>query len=1436
MPASVSSDNSLNYTAKIELGQYKKDLQEMAKATGQVATEALKDVKKEVQARQEQIGAMERVRAKLEELKAAQAKASASALPGINKDIEAYNRELKRLQQVGTTSFEAQNREASKFIPLIERMKQGAALYKAGIDQATNVENIAKYNRKLAEINSEIEKLSRAGKKGFDDMGQPLQVQQGMIQRLEREVRLYQKAIQESTRTDNLIKYNAKLKEAQQELERVKSIGKEGFDSFGRPLKEQLGLLGRLEKAATLYKNAIQTAPNPELIAKYNKKLQDTETQIKKTTQMGREGFDSFGNKLNSAGGFVNNLKSNIGQLAGAIGVTFGIAQLAQWGKQLAQVAMEASGIERAFTRIGGSEYLSKLRKETKGFVTDLELQKLAVQANNLGVPLKNLGTLLAFASQRAKDTGESVEKLTGDIINGLGRQSTRIIDNLGISQRAVNSEILKTGDFTEAVTKIIVRETAVAGAAVDTLADKAGRTTTTFSNFFKNLATGFLGMFNPDVADNQRIGDLTDRLKQKYKDFSTFTLAEQDRIIANQEKNIQAFDARLAKVNKEKDLGRYDSNRRGTSQINTELKDLNEQKAAAQNLVAELKKLNLEREKQERLAKGLITINELQEKQQRAQDNAYGESDPVRRKAFLKEAEDLQKQIDDILGKTQKQREKKEESAYQKALKIRKSLLEKISGIEEEYSRKSMTKEEAELQSIRDKFKKIKSEVLEFNRTNPGLKLGADYMGKLATVQKNAEDDLTYRMETERLGIALEEAKAIFIDYEKARESISKEYADQRYGAELEKAKKTFSDANKEREKLNAANPKNLTGGQTERKELLQKNNKKEEEEEREKYEAILSSLQTFEKERNQLIDKYQRERAALTAKANQAAVNELDKRFSEGLSALNRVELESSEVYKTLFEGVEDTAIKAARNLVTQARELLKNATLSPRDRKDFERFLRNTETALDARIPQAMVAVANNINGIASSVSNVNAAFASVLNTIAEVVGGAANIKTSLNAIKDIQNNPMGGLEDILGVASAAAGGIGAAISVATSLYNLFDQSEEKAAKREAERQAQLEKTQAAIEGINKALEMQAKVIERALGVDRIQAYRNQLGMLDGDISKTIDKINGLSLTQKTPTGTAWGDSIKQINVGLKKLGDQMTVSYLNYGFPATYTVTLDTLEKVAEANRAAINSFYEGLANGTLSGSNLEQVKELVASYEELETKLEQYKLKLQEVVTGTTFSSIVDSIAGGFRQGFEDAETEAKFFAQTFEDLMRDAIIQSLKFKALEKPLAAFYDQFALFSESGGSLDQSEITELRDIYNKIIEDANKQFTDLKNLTGVEFGTGNDNQKGLAGAVRGITADQADLLAGQFGGLRLHTAEILSEIKASREERVDYAAMGVQKVRLLEMIEVNTRLLQQQNLQTNAKLDSQTTILSSIERGVRESTDAIKANGG
>ncbi len=421
----------------------------------------------------------------------------------------------------------------------------------------------------------------------------------------------------------------------------------------------------------------------------YNQEIQRLEAQIRQTGNIGRAGFDDMGNRIQAAGRQVNTFGDSLKKIGGYLLAAFSVTAIIAFGKELFTLATKADGIERAFSRIGDSKGLAKLRAETRGFVSDLDLQRLTVKAENFNIPLEKMGTLLAFASQRAKDTGEDVDKLTNNIIDGLGRKSSRIIDNLGISIVDIQKEFKKTGDFTTAVSNLIQREMSDAGAPVDTLADKANRISTAFLNAKQNLA-GFLArLFNPDAADNDVVGNITKKAQQSFGDINKSSSKDIIGFISKQVDLVNTLSKNYIKV--QGDIEKQALGNKSTFE-SLVVKPAAEQLQAAKNVLQNLKDQRIETEKRERIAKNIVSIAEMEQKVSKLRDDAKNiipgvDGTAADRTKMLKEADAIQKQIDELTGKAQAKRDKSDISAAAKRKARQQLLAEEMVRLENEFA-----------------------------------------------------------------------------------------------------------------------------------------------------------------------------------------------------------------------------------------------------------------------------------------------------------------------------------------------------------------------------------------------------------------------------------------------------------------------------------------------------------------------------------------------------------------------------------------------------------------------------------------------------------------------------------------------------------------------------------------------------------------------------
>jgi hypothetical protein len=242
----------------------------------------------------------------------------------------------------------------------------------------------------------------------------------------------------------------------------------------------------------------------PKTLAEMELKLQRLKELLRDDTKIGTDGFkkirteiektekeiNGLNGKLKTTGNEMSGLGSMAKKVGGMLVAAFAVDRIIEFGKEVVMLAAKTEGVERAFKRIGSPQLLQGLRDATRGTVSDLTLMTTAVQASNFKIPLEELATYLKFATQRANETGKSVDYMVESILTGVGRGSIDVWDNLGFSLGEVRQhlngvavESLSVGERAKLMSKLVNAELVKMGDQADTTADKIAQLGTSWEN-----------------------------------------------------------------------------------------------------------------------------------------------------------------------------------------------------------------------------------------------------------------------------------------------------------------------------------------------------------------------------------------------------------------------------------------------------------------------------------------------------------------------------------------------------------------------------------------------------------------------------------------------------------------------------------------------------------------------------------------------------------------------------------------------------------------------------------------------------------------------------------------------------------------------------------------------------------------------------------------
>ena len=310
--------------------------------------------------------------------------------------------------------------------------------------------------------------------------------------------------------------YEASLKSAQQGLKALQDALRGSGKSFAdvdNQTEQYVRELGKMGAAATSSRGKISEMSSAFVeLSRVEKQMTDQERQspvgkaltqsleqLKRRTIEAKQELDDLNKELQVGGtggsdklsGMLQVFGGNLMTKAAGMAASFA-SEMGEMVKQGIELAKQGEGIRIAFERLGRGDILDGLREATHGTVTDLELMKAAVKFNDFRLPIEELGTMLAFAQQKAKDTGQSVDYMVDSIVTGLGRKSLMILDNLGLSAAEIKEKMAETGDMTKAVGQIIREQMEKAGDYVETAADRAAQANVSLQNKMEELGRKF--------------------------------------------------------------------------------------------------------------------------------------------------------------------------------------------------------------------------------------------------------------------------------------------------------------------------------------------------------------------------------------------------------------------------------------------------------------------------------------------------------------------------------------------------------------------------------------------------------------------------------------------------------------------------------------------------------------------------------------------------------------------------------------------------------------------------------------------------------------------------------------------------------------------------------------------------------------------------------
>lgn len=567
-------------------------------------------------------------------------------------------------------------------------------------------------------------------------------------------------------------------------------------------------------------------------------------------------------------------------------------------------------------------------------------------------------------------------------------------------------------------------------------------------------------------------------------------------------------------------------------------------------------------------------------------------------------------------------------------------------------------------------------------------------------------------------------------------------------YDLITKKVQDFFNDPKNKGTKLNAGQVFSdlLKAENQERDAVTEKYNKEEREKAKEHLNDLLKQYATFEDQRKNIIA--ETEKAVTDLKAA-GAHEQAEVAKTEGEQRLSDLDLDiikTLDAYKNLYDNIEDISRNETLNRIAILRKELENFKGNAKVKAKILADLNKLEKGItddnkkeeddkEKKRIQELNEALSALRLISTEFDNLNDALGKASALLLSSAKAYIEIKDNLSIINSDKATSTQKI-------TAGAGIVGAALGVANAVAGYFKGL--KAAK-EAAKKAMSDFQQEAIKGEQ---EYQALLRKRDLdtvarGKSTYQALIAQLETLkkqSPEIQKAYEKVFAALQGQSSVEG----------------------VGYRN-GTWFRKAKTWDIMASLAGADYDRLEKLYSEGKLKDQAKADFEALRTLRDELEAAGLSVQSLQDQLKSLLTGTSAGSLADSLS----QLFQNGKFAAQDFGDSFEEIMKNAIVNSFKYKVMEDAMKPFYDEFAsLFLN--GTPTESDIDALKEKYEAIGLQLGDQFKELERITGRSLTTKDQSGTGntMAGAISSIRAEQADLLAARLGGIQLSNLEMLS----------------------------------------------------------------------
>ncbi|WP_270603944.1 hypothetical protein [Bacteroides ovatus] len=511
--------------------------------------------------------------------------------------------------------------------------------------------------------------------------------------------------------------------------------------------------------------------------------------------------------------------------------------------------------------------------------------------------------------------------------------------------------------------------------------------------------------------------------------------------------------------------------------------------------------------------------------------------------------------------------------------------------------------------------------------------------------------------------------------------------------------------------------------------------------------------------------------------------ALKELEKQRKKTIDSISKSEIEDSGIWKMLMGDVDALPTDTLEKLLSDAEQLVKSTNLSATDMKAMMDTINSARQNLVARNPfktlkeeyekyQKAIKKGDK-QGAFTSWSNVEQASESIKSNISTLGASLSSLGTTfsdelgegIQKAVDIINDGITAFEVFGKTGEKSAGdtvkGISGIVGIITTLVgtvmNAFDST-----KAEQERNIEYQRRQEGYwDSINYQVERYLELLKEAAGNDYFETATQSLTTLEKAREKAYKDI-----VKSMPVG-----DVDYTTFGLAQLFNYGKFSHAmtEYAFGGPQAKEIfDFIQANGgydlENKLISEEAIWAMKSNADIWSKLPEWLQQAIDKFVEFNDQTKELEETLNEDLFQTTSQGLEEAILEGLKGGKRGIAD----FGEDFEEIMRNALLQSFVIDQLRGKAQEFYKKYTLLADSdeNGKLDLTaeEIRDLRKDWNDIIRAATEE---AKNIDAIVGGSSSSSQEASKKGFATASQDSIDELNGRFTALQIAGEEIKNQ---------------------------------------------------------------------